>query len=217
MSSRPRRRSGVPRPEIRCSTCGHELKRYWRYCPDCARFLVWGDGRQETGAECYRCRWIVSRPVFVLSLVRGQHLRTRTLQRIAAEGTERVPGPREMRCPLWRRRAIPHVVLPVVRWRAKLERFRPIRRRVPALRPGGGRRMAPVPGVAKTRPDKPDSQGARRCGGSSGVTDPGLGVSGVAPAGSLGSGSDGPRSSKSTRGTWWARAGTRSPGRCWWG
>lgn len=60
MSDRPRkRREPIPRPELRC-VCGYELRRYWRYCPDCGRRQVWRDEGQLTGAECYRCGWVVS-------------------------------------------------------------------------------------------------------------------------------------------------------------
>ena len=40
--------------------CGHELKRYWSYCPSCSRSQVWRDSGRITGAECYSCGWIVS-------------------------------------------------------------------------------------------------------------------------------------------------------------
>lgn len=53
------RRRELPRPEVRC-LCGRELKRFWRFCPNCARLQVWGDDQRETGAECYRCGWVVS-------------------------------------------------------------------------------------------------------------------------------------------------------------
>lgn len=58
MSTRSRRRE-LPRPELRC-VCGHELRRYWRYCPSCSRRQVWRDTARITGAECYKCGWIVS-------------------------------------------------------------------------------------------------------------------------------------------------------------
>jgi hypothetical protein len=54
-----RRREPTPRPELRCA-CGYELKRFWRYCPDCGRSHVWRDSDRLTGAECYRCGWVVS-------------------------------------------------------------------------------------------------------------------------------------------------------------
>lgn len=54
-----RRRVPTPKPELRCS-CGNELQRYWRHCPSCARKLTWGDDLRVTGAECYRCGWVVS-------------------------------------------------------------------------------------------------------------------------------------------------------------
>ncbi|HWP36948.1 MAG TPA: putative zinc-binding metallopeptidase [Gemmatimonadales bacterium] len=54
-----RRRPAVPKPELRCA-CGYELRRYWRFCPSCARRQVWPDTGRETGAECYRCGWVVS-------------------------------------------------------------------------------------------------------------------------------------------------------------
>ena len=58
-TTRRSRRREQPHPELRCQ-CGHELKRFWRFCPSCARPQVWGDEQRETGAECYRCGWIVS-------------------------------------------------------------------------------------------------------------------------------------------------------------
>lgn len=53
------RREPIPRPEVRC-ICGYELQRYWPYCPDCGRRQTWRDEGQVTGAECYRCGWVVS-------------------------------------------------------------------------------------------------------------------------------------------------------------
>ncbi|HXI21342.1 MAG TPA: putative zinc-binding metallopeptidase [Gemmatimonadales bacterium] len=58
MSTRRRHRE-IPRPELRC-VCGHELKRFWPYCPNCSRVQVWRDTGQITGAECYKCGWVVS-------------------------------------------------------------------------------------------------------------------------------------------------------------
>jgi hypothetical protein len=58
-NNRKRRREPVPRPELRC-VCGHELKRYWPYCPNCARAQIWSDTGQITGAECHNCGWVVS-------------------------------------------------------------------------------------------------------------------------------------------------------------
>ena len=54
-----RRREPTPRPELRC-VCGHELQRYWPYCPSCGRVQVWPDTGQVTGTECYNCGWVVS-------------------------------------------------------------------------------------------------------------------------------------------------------------
>lgn len=59
MTRRRRRRAQFPRPELRCE-CGEELKRYWPYCPRCARRQVWRDAGGVTGAECYKCGWVVS-------------------------------------------------------------------------------------------------------------------------------------------------------------
>lgn len=58
--TKPRRRREVPTPELVCQTCQRELERYWSFCPDCGRRLVWGDAQKETGAECRYCRWMVS-------------------------------------------------------------------------------------------------------------------------------------------------------------
>ncbi len=61
MSPNRRRKSRhpVPTPELRCA-CGHELKRYWPFCPWCGRKQVWRDEPPVTDAECYRCGWVVS-------------------------------------------------------------------------------------------------------------------------------------------------------------
>ncbi len=56
---RARRRTRAPQPELRC-VCGHELGRFWRFCPSCARPQTWRDEAHQTGAECYRCGWVVS-------------------------------------------------------------------------------------------------------------------------------------------------------------
>jgi predicted RNA-binding Zn-ribbon protein involved in translation (DUF1610 family) len=58
-AKRNHRREPTPRPELRC-VCGYELKRYWPYCPNCGRVHVWRDSEHLTGAECYKCGWIVS-------------------------------------------------------------------------------------------------------------------------------------------------------------
>ena len=58
--ARRRRRESLPSPELRC-VCGHQLRRYWRHCPNCARALQWRDESNVTGAECYSCGWLVSR------------------------------------------------------------------------------------------------------------------------------------------------------------
>jgi predicted RNA-binding Zn-ribbon protein involved in translation (DUF1610 family) len=58
-AKRNHRREPTPRPELRC-VCGYELKRYWPYCPNCGRTHVWRDSDHLTGAECYKCGWIVS-------------------------------------------------------------------------------------------------------------------------------------------------------------
>ncbi len=57
--SRSRKRTPTPRPELRCQ-CGEALRRYWPYCCRCGRARTWGDWAHETGAECYRCHWVVS-------------------------------------------------------------------------------------------------------------------------------------------------------------
>ncbi len=54
-----RHREPLPRPELRCR-CGQPLQRFWAFCPQCSRELVWGDAGQVTGAECYNCGWVVS-------------------------------------------------------------------------------------------------------------------------------------------------------------
>ncbi|UCF18738.1 MAG: putative zinc-binding metallopeptidase [Gemmatimonadota bacterium] len=43
-----------------CSRCGCTLRRFWYFCPDCGKNLVWGDERGVTGAECFYCGWVVS-------------------------------------------------------------------------------------------------------------------------------------------------------------
>jgi RNA polymerase subunit RPABC4/transcription elongation factor Spt4 len=43
-----------------CTRCGRGLRRFWYFCPDCRKRLVWGDDRGVTGAECYYCGWVVS-------------------------------------------------------------------------------------------------------------------------------------------------------------
>lgn len=53
------RRGRAPSPEFRC-VCGHRLERWWPYCPNCGRAQVWRDDNGVTGAECYRCGWMVS-------------------------------------------------------------------------------------------------------------------------------------------------------------
>lgn len=58
-AKRNHHREPTPRPELRC-VCGYELKRYWPYCPNCGRAHVWPDSDHLTGAECYKCGWIVS-------------------------------------------------------------------------------------------------------------------------------------------------------------
>lgn len=57
-----RRAHREPRPkaELRCAKCDHELKRYWPYCANCGRPQRWRDEGHRTGAECYRCGWVVS-------------------------------------------------------------------------------------------------------------------------------------------------------------
>ncbi|NIM48307.1 MAG: hypothetical protein GTN62_01545 [Gemmatimonadales bacterium] len=59
MSTRRKRRHPTPQPELRC-VCGGELKRFWRFCPWCARALVWRDDPPTTDVECYSCGWVVS-------------------------------------------------------------------------------------------------------------------------------------------------------------
>jgi len=55
-----RHRRETPHAELRCDRCGHQLERYWRHCPNCAKAHVWRDEAHYTGAECYRCGWVVS-------------------------------------------------------------------------------------------------------------------------------------------------------------
>ena len=45
--------------QLRCR-CGRNLTRFWWFCPWCARSLTWADDPPKTGAECYRCGWVVS-------------------------------------------------------------------------------------------------------------------------------------------------------------
>lgn len=56
--------SETPKPEswaaANCTRCGRGLRRYWYFCPDCAKRLVWRDEREITGADCYYCGWVVS-------------------------------------------------------------------------------------------------------------------------------------------------------------
>jgi hypothetical protein len=55
MTARRRsRRAAAGRHEYRC-VCGHELKKYWAYCPHCGRAQQWKDLDHVTGAECFRC------------------------------------------------------------------------------------------------------------------------------------------------------------------
>jgi len=59
MSTARRRRGQAPSSVHHC-VCGHELKRYWSYCPNCGRAQQWKDEDKVTGAECFRCGWVVS-------------------------------------------------------------------------------------------------------------------------------------------------------------
>lgn len=59
MATTNRRRVPPPTPELRC-VCGHKLSRFWPHCPSCGRSQVWGDTDRVTGAECYKCGWVVS-------------------------------------------------------------------------------------------------------------------------------------------------------------
>ena len=59
MSTARRRRGHAPASVHHC-VCGHELKRYWSYCPNCGRAQQWKDEDKVTGAECFRCGWVVS-------------------------------------------------------------------------------------------------------------------------------------------------------------
>lgn len=59
MPTRRRRRGTAPHPEYHC-VCGHALKRFWPYCPNCGRAQQWKDVDNVTGAECYNCGWMVS-------------------------------------------------------------------------------------------------------------------------------------------------------------
>jgi hypothetical protein len=59
MATRKRSRAGAPSDDPRC-ICGYPLKRFWNFCPDCARPQRWPDTAGLAGAECPRCRWVVS-------------------------------------------------------------------------------------------------------------------------------------------------------------
>ncbi|HEV8148606.1 MAG TPA: putative zinc-binding metallopeptidase [Gemmatimonadales bacterium] len=59
MPARKRRRLEAPSEDLRC-VCGYPLRRFWNYCPDCARPQRWPDTGGQAGAECPRCRWVVS-------------------------------------------------------------------------------------------------------------------------------------------------------------
>jgi hypothetical protein len=50
--------SDRPRPETRCR-CGHPLRRFWWFCPACARPQTWPDAQLVTGRECHTCGWMV--------------------------------------------------------------------------------------------------------------------------------------------------------------
>jgi hypothetical protein len=55
-----KKRTTSSRTAPRCTRCDHSLRRFWYFCPGCDKRLTWGDDRHITGAECYRCGWIVS-------------------------------------------------------------------------------------------------------------------------------------------------------------
>ena len=56
----PRKRVAPPSPELRCATCSAALQRHWHFCSNCGRTQHWGDAGNLTGAECYKCGWMVS-------------------------------------------------------------------------------------------------------------------------------------------------------------
>jgi len=62
MNRHKRKRKPEPAPPAhkRCTRCGCSLHRFWHFCPDCGKELVWGDVRGVTGAECFYCGWLVS-------------------------------------------------------------------------------------------------------------------------------------------------------------
>lgn len=57
---RKRKPEPAPPAHRRCTRCGRSLHRFWYFCPDCGKRLVWGDTRRVTRTECYYCGWIVS-------------------------------------------------------------------------------------------------------------------------------------------------------------
>jgi hypothetical protein len=59
MPARRRRRTEQPSVDPRC-VCGYPLQRFWSFCPDCGRPQRWPDTAGLAGAECPRCRWVVS-------------------------------------------------------------------------------------------------------------------------------------------------------------
>ena len=54
------RAGNIRETQTRRCRCGQRVRRFWYFCPNCARRLIWGDSRGVTGAECYYCSWIVS-------------------------------------------------------------------------------------------------------------------------------------------------------------
>jgi hypothetical protein len=50
----------LPRRRWPKCVCGEKLRRFWRYCPRCARAQVWPDDKGKTGADCGTCGWVVA-------------------------------------------------------------------------------------------------------------------------------------------------------------
>ena len=59
MNPRKFRRIAAPTADPRC-LCGYPLRRWWDFCPDCARAQRWRDIAGQAGAECPSCRWAIS-------------------------------------------------------------------------------------------------------------------------------------------------------------
>ncbi len=150
MAARSRRPRRTAHPELRC-VCGHDLKKYWSYCPHCGRAQQWTRSGGCHGRRVLPVRLGGVGQVFLVPLVRRGHLRAGLLQRDTAQGAQGFPHGRPLRLGLRRRRAVPDALLPLVRAAAGLERGRPVRGRVPSLPPRGGRLDERVPLVRPGR------------------------------------------------------------------